>query len=170
MHTHTHAHIHAHSSHLAPRTPRRKKYTLPNTGRQGCAINHAFTTSLHTLLSHTFILPCSTHIQHFSRLPFVTCLSISHLSLRILLFPSSTHPPPLSPCPNTLLCSTSQILFSFKPHFSLSPYALLHTYSSNTSSLLHSISYFLLVPYSSVFQPHIMHWAQLLLHTTFSLH
>ena len=58
---------------------------------------------------------------------------------------------------NSLFCLSSQLSqhqFSFTVfRFSVNPYTLLHTYCLNTSSSLHSISYSLLLPYSTFHPP-----------------
>ena len=82
---------------------------------QGRVISHAFSTALHSLLSHTIILPCPTHIPlSFNTLftPFIYLVhvlplnSTSLTSNPTLLFTNQSSSI-LSMCPNHLntLCS-----------------------------------------------------------------
>ena len=86
---------------------------------------------------------------------FLAYFSNSHLSNQILLFSSPTGLPPFSPCVQTTSTYTALLsqLTLRTPHFSLSSYALLYIYSSDTSSPFHLISSSLLLPHSML-QPH----------------
>ena len=114
--------------------------------------------------------------SHRPSIPFVTSFWSSHLSHQILLFPSPTNPPPLSPCTkppqHTLLCSTTQL--------SRNTRVLLCTFSFLTRSIRVTPHILLRTPISITFiifsAADILHdsapikWSQLLLHITFSLH
>ena len=94
-------------------------------------------TDIHSLLSHTIILPSSTHtlvfhsthsLLHYTSISLMALLSLSHLSYKILLFSSPTGPPSFSPCVQTT--STH----SARPVNSLVIPVLLHTTSFLTLS------------------------------------
>ena len=110
---------------------------------------------LHSSLSHTIILPCSTDIPLFSHWPFVAFLAISHCSLCI---------PPFTPYVLSTLLDQPILKTPVPiPQFT---HILFHTFSSDTLSLLNWILSSLLLLYST-FQPRTVQLAQLLLHTIF---
>ena len=98
---------------------------------------------------------------HSPSIPSVAFLSTSHLLQQLISFSSPTDPPPYVQITSKHSRNTSSPSHLFTSQS-------VHTrYVSVTSSPLHLISSFPLLPYS-IFPPH-MQLTQLLFHTTFSL-
>merc|ERR1712035_52009 len=148
------------------------------------AIIHSQFSSIHFYHAQSFFLALLTipsHLtlsSHYPSNPFMVFLLAFPLSplIQLSFSPIALHS--FSPYDQTTatlsaqLSQTSLLIHQFSfvlPHFSLDPYASLHTYFSDISSPLHSVSFSPKLPYS-MFQPHTVQSVQLLLHTTFSLH
>ena len=144
----------------------------PQILKAASCIHHCsqFTSIIHNhpslLHRHSSFLQCSFHTIHPfpSSQPHIHNIR-SHYSLYqpvLFHFLNMSKPPQHS---SAQLASQLSRNTNIPLHL-ISQYALLHTYSSDTLSLLHFIFSSLLLPYL-MFQPHIMQWAQLLLHITF---
>ena len=124
--------------------------------------NHFYHVQSSSLTLHIFLFH-SAFFLHCPSTASVAFLSILH---RILLFSSPNDPTSFSPCVQTTSkhCSArpANSHNTSSPHFSLSPFALLHTYSSDTLFPLHLISSSLILP-CFMFQFHVVQWTELIL-------
>ena len=165
----THTHIHMHSTVLAPgeeislsaytslSLPLYTPNPLPphiwtsSKGHQGCIITHAFTTTLHSLVSHAIILLCSSNIPLSCNMLFTPSIHVSYLK-------PSSQPPTSDPiisfnnwsssifytCANPLnpLCSTRLTNSSSPSHLLLSHslsatiILVLETFTTTTEDIL----------------------------------